>query len=344
MSFSVVLLAGGVGGAKMAEGLLHSVCEQHLTIIGNISDDQEIHGLWVSPDIDTLTYTLTDRIDTEKGWGLKDESNRTLDALQTLGADTWMYLGDQDFATHIYRTHLRKQGKRPSEIAADIAKKFGLKVPLLLPTDDIVQTKLNTDLGWLDFQSYFVRHQCTPEIKEIVFAGADSAKATPEALSAIAKADLIVFAPSNPIVSIGAILAIQEIRQAIVASRAYKVAVSPIIAGKTVKGPADKMLRALDISCDSLGVAQCYQGLIDLLIIDRQDAELADSINALAIDTYLTNTLMDSRADKVRLAEELITVALCNAMQKNLTETLAETTAVAVPSDQQSLDAVRASI
>jgi LPPG:FO 2-phospho-L-lactate transferase len=306
MSLSILLLAGGVGGAKMAEGLLHSRHGESLAILGNISDDCEFHGLWVSPDIDTLTYTLTQRIDTQKGWGLKDETNRTLDALNTLGEDTWMYLGDQDFATHIYRTNQRKKGIRPSVIARDIATKFGLQTPLLLPTDDVVQTRVNTELGWLDFQSYFVRHQCQPNISEIVFSGAENAKATPEALAAIASADLIVFAPSNPIVSIGAILAVEEIKAAITESSAFKMAVSPIIAGKTVKGPADKMLKALDIRCDALGVAQCYQELIDMLVIDELDADLAESIEALGISTATTDTQMFDRKDKVRLGSFLV--------------------------------------
>ena len=306
MSPSILLLAGGVGGAKMAEGLLHSQYSNRFSILGNICDDQEIHGLWVSPDIDTITYTLTDRIDTQKGWGLKNETNRTLDALNTLGEDTWMYLGDQDFATHIYRTQLRKQGIRPSVIAKDIAQKFGLERPLLLPTDDIVQTRVNTDKGWLDFQSYFVRYQCQPQISEIIFKGAESAKPTTEALKAIAEADIIVLAPSNPIVSIGAILSIPGIREALIQSKAFKLAVSPIIGGKTVKGPADKMLQALDIPCNALGVAQCYQGLIDLLVIDDQDQTLSDKISALGMQVQCTDTLMSDRTDKVRLAEQLI--------------------------------------
>lgn len=306
MSLSVLLLAGGVGGAKMAEGLLHSKHSESLSILGNICDDQEIHGLWVSPDIDTVTYTLTDRIDTEKGWGLKDETNRTLDALNTLGEDTWMYLGDQDFATHIYRTQLRKQGIRPSVIARDIAQKLGLTTPLLLPTDDIVQTRVNSDRGWLDFQSYFVRYQCQPEITEIVFKGAQSAKPTSEALNAIASADIIILAPSNPIVSIGAILSIPGIHEALAQSSAYKMAVSPIIGGKTVKGPADKMLQAMNIPCSALGVAQYYQGLIDLIIIDQQDSDLREEIEALDIAVQCTDTMMRTREDKVRLAEQII--------------------------------------
>lgn len=316
MSQSILLLAGGVGGAKMAEGLLHSQYSNSLSILGNICDDQEIHGLWVSPDIDTITYTLSDRIDTQKGWGLKNETNRTLDALNTLGEDTWMYLGDQDFATHIYRTQLRKQGVRPSVIAQDIAQKFGLDTPLLLPTDDNVQTRVNTDKGWLDFQSYFVRYQCQPQISEIVFKGAESAKPTNEALKAIAEADIIMLAPSNPIVSIGAILSIPGIREALIQSKAFKLAVSPIIGGKTVKGPADKMLQALNIPCSALGVAQCYQGLIDLLVIDDQDQALSDAISALGMQVQCTDTMMRNRADKVRIAEQLVNY--CPALKSSV--------------------------
>ena len=303
---NILLLAGGVGGAKMAEGLLHSSVAKQFSILGNIGDDQEIHGLWVSPDIDTLTYTLTERIDREKGWGLKNESNRTLDTLNELGADTWMYLGDQDFATHIYRTEQRKKGIRPSVIAQYIAKQLGLDTPLLLPTDDIVQTRLNTDLGWLDFQSYFVRYQCQPNISEIIFAGAEQAQATPEALAAIAKADLIIFAPSNPIVSIGAILAIPAIKQAVANSRAYKIAVSPLIAGKTVKGPADKMLQAMNIPCNALGVAKQYKSLIDEIVIDQLDIDLSKQISDLGLQVSSCQTLMTKRKEKVALAEFIV--------------------------------------
>lgn len=302
---SVLLLAGGVGGAKMAEGLLYSQLRHEFSILGNIGDDQEIHGLWVSPDIDTLTYTLTDRIDRDKGWGLKNETNRTLDALQMLGADTWMYLGDLDFATHIYRTEQRKKGIRPSVIASNIARKMGLSIPLILPTDDNVQTRVNTNNGWLDFQSYFVRYQCQPTIKEITFHGAEQAQATPEALAAIAAADLIIFAPSNPIVSIGAILAVDDIRQAIIQSSAHKLAVSPIIAGKTIKGPADKMMTACGFRSDALGVAQCYQSLIDTLVIDELDRALAEDISDLGITPVVLNTLMKNRDDKAQLANHI---------------------------------------
>ncbi|WP_193075499.1 2-phospho-L-lactate transferase [Pseudomonas sp. FME51] len=305
----ITLLAGGVGGAKLAVGLA-SICEPgQLSIIGNIADDQEFHGLWVSPDIDTLTYTLAGRIDSDKGWGLADESNRVLDGLKRLGGDSWMYLGDQDMATHIMRTVLRKQGIRPSVIAQRIAESFGIQSNIVLPTDDRVQTRIRTPHGWLSFQEYFVREQCQPEILEIQLDGLERATVTAEALAAIREADLLVIAPSNPIVSIGPILAIPGLGQAFALSNALKVAVSPLIGGATVKGPADRMLSACGYSCNNLGIADCYADLIDGLIIDHQDRSEADGLKARGIDVMVTQTLMRDTADKTRLAGELLQFA-----------------------------------
>ena len=304
--YNITVLAGGVGGAKMAEGLAFSRYSEHLNIIGNVADDQQFHGLWVSPDIDTLTYTLADLIDRDKGWGLKDESNRTLDGLNRLGADTWMYLGDQDFATHIYRSEQRRKGVRPSTIASHIARHLGVQANIILPTDDCIQTRVKTDQGWLDFQSYFVRQACQPVISEFAIDGIEDATATEEALRAISDADLIVFAPSNPIVSIGAILAIPGIREALNHSAAYKIAVSPLINGQTVKGPADKMMVAAGYRCDQNGIADCYRGLIDALVIDESDRNAAGELidNGLAVLTI--PTLMTTRQHKIDLAESLV--------------------------------------
>ncbi|SDT15069.1 LPPG:FO 2-phospho-L-lactate transferase [Halopseudomonas litoralis] len=305
----ITLLAGGVGGAKLAVGLA-SICEPgQLSIIGNVADDQAFHGLWVSPDIDTLTYTLAGRIDSSKGWGLADESNRVLDGLKRLGCDSWMYLGDQDMATHIMRTHLRQQGVRPSLIAQRIAESFGVQSNIVLPTDDRVQTRIRTPQGWLSFQEYFVREQCQPEILEIQLDGLERATVTAEALAAIREADLLVIAPSNPIVSIGPILAIPGLGQAFALSNAIKIAVSPLIGGATVKGPADRMLSACGYSCNNLGIADCYADLIDGLIIDQQDQAEADALKARGIDVMVTHTLMRDTADKARLAGELLQFA-----------------------------------
>lgn len=305
----ITLLAGGVGGAKLAIGLA-AICEPgQLSIIGNVADDQEFHGLWVSPDIDTLTYTLAGRIDSNKGWGLADESNRVLNGLKHLGCDSWMYLGDQDMATHIMRTDLRKQGVRPSVIARQIAESFGVQSNILLPTDDRLQTRIRTAQGWLSFQEYFVREQCQPEILEIQLDGLERATVTPEALAAIREADLLIIAPSNPIVSIGPILAVPGLVQAFALSNAVKIAVSPLISGATIKGPADRMLSASGYACNNLGIADCYTGLIDGLIIDRQDHADIQALEERGINVMATNTLMLNNADKARLADELLQFA-----------------------------------
>lgn len=302
----VTLLAGGVGGAKMAEGLAGLCAADELTIVGNVADDQEFHGLWVSPDIDTLTYSLAGLIDRQKGWGLAQESSRTLDALQRLGCDTWMYLGDQDFATHIYRTEQRRRGVRPTLIAEAIAQALGVRARIVLPTDDRLQTKVHTSEGWLSFQEYFVRWRCEPEVLDVSFAGQDQARPTPEALKAIRDADLLVIAPSNPIVSIASILALPELRQAFVDAKAYKLAVSPLLGGRPVKGPADRMLLAAGYSCDNFGVAQSYSGLIDALVIDAQDDADADALREQRLNVLVTDTLMSNDSDKKRLADDLL--------------------------------------
>jgi LPPG:FO 2-phospho-L-lactate transferase len=305
----VTLLAGGVGGAKMAEGLaaLEGV---ELTIIGNIADDEQFHGLWVSPDIDTVTYTLAGMIDRSQGWGVADEGLRALGVLETLGEHTWMTLGDKDLGLHIYRTMRRAEGDRPSDIARHIAKAFGVVPTIVLPTDDWMQTRLVTDIGPLSFQEYFVREQCKPEVLEIWFEGVEFAKPTPEALEALESADLIVLAPSNPLVSIDPILAIPGMHDAVVEAPAPVIAVSPLIAGKTVKGPAARMMASLGLDASALGVARHYQGLVDSLVIDSQDADLQPAIEALGMEVSTTDILMPTQERKRELAAYLLEVAL----------------------------------
>lgn len=309
MTPRITLLAGGVGGAKLAEGLA-SVCpHDSLSVIGNVGDDQEFHGLWVSPDIDTLTYSLADLIDRQQGWGLTDESHRVLAGLKRLGCDTWMLLGDQDMATHIFRTQQRRQGVRPSVIASRIAASLGVGVNLLLPTDDTLQTRLKTNQGWLGFQEYFVRERCRPEVHEVRFEGASEARPTREALTAIEQADIVVIAPSNPVVSIAPILAVPGIRRALETTRATRVALSPLIGGRTVKGPADHMLTAMGYSCSSLGIAESYAGLIDGLAIDTGDAADRPDLEAKGLQVLTTGTLMQNRDDKAEVAKRLLDFA-----------------------------------
>jgi LPPG:FO 2-phospho-L-lactate transferase len=316
-SMKVVLLCGGVGGSKMAEGLYHSSLGDNLSVVGNVADDQEFHGLWVSPDIDTLTYTLADIIDSEKGWGLGNETDNTLNALNRLGCDTWMYLGDQDFATHIYRTQQRTLGIRPTEIASTIAKRLGVKANIVLPTDQVIQNRVRTAQGWQGFQNYFVKNGCREQILEMDLIGIEQAHATAEVLTTIAQADLIIIAPSNPIVSISPILAIAGIKEALQKSSAPVIAVSPIINGKAIRGPADHMMNAAGYSADVIGVAQCYQGVIDGIVIDNADQHLTAQLEQKNLQVMVTNTLMSNRESKIDLA---------NAIVKHMTQvfTLAE--------------------
>tara|TARA_R110000744_G_scaffold203536_3_gene322441 strand:- start:18388 stop:19371 length:984 start_codon:yes stop_codon:yes gene_type:complete len=305
-AMKVVLLCGGVGGSKMAEGLYHSSYSGKLSIVGNVADDQEFHGLWVSPDIDTLTYTLADVIDSQKGWGLRNETDNTLNALNRLGCDTWMYLGDQDFATHIYRTQQRTIGVRPTEIASTIAKKLGVKANIVLPTDQVIQNRVRTAQGWQDFQSYFVKNGCQDEILELDLMGIEQAYATTEVLTTIANADLIIIAPSNPIVSISPILAIPGIKDALQKASAPIIAVSPIINGKTVRGPADQMMNVAGFSADVMGVAECYQGIIDGIVIDKNDQHLKSQLTQRNLQVMVTDTLMVDRKSKVELADAVV--------------------------------------
>ncbi|HET7314997.1 2-phospho-L-lactate transferase [Salinisphaera sp.] len=306
----ITLLAGGVGGAKMAEGLAASRYGRALTVIGNIGDDHEFHGLHVSPDIDTMIYSLAGLVDRDQGWGLAGETYRTLDRLALLGAETWMKLGDLDFATHIRRSKLLRAGHRLTEIVAILARHCGVETPIRLPTDDPVRTKLKTEIGWLDFQEYFVRERCRPTVYDIAFAGAENAVPTPEALSAIADADLILVAPSNPLVSIGPMLAVPSFEDALRASSAVKLAISPLIGGRTVKGPADRMLEAQGYRPDPIGLADFYGDLVDGFVIDRVDGGLAGTLRDKGFDIIEDDILMRDADDKRRLAESTVAHAL----------------------------------
>ena len=303
----VTLLAGGVGGAKLAEGLAE-IHEVSLTVIGNVADDEEFHGLWVSPDIDTMLYTLSGRVNRDQGWGLADESNRALEMLNCLGVNTWMFLGDRDFGLHIYRTERLRNGDRPSDIVADISSQFGLNTKIVLPTDSRVQTRVLTDSGWLSFQEYFVRERCQPEVLELSYNGLESSKITPEAEQALMETELIVIAPSNPLVSILPILKIPGFHTVLQKATAPILAVSPLIAGKALKGPADRMLTSLNYRADAVGVAHFYENIAAHFLMDSNDVELSDEVSKLGMKPYTADILMPDLAGKVRVAHEILEI------------------------------------
>lgn len=305
---NITLIAGGVGGAKLAEGF-DAINEINLSVIGNIADDDTFHGLWVSPDIDTLTYSLAKIINRDQGWGLRNETFNSLTMLSKLNQETWMTLGDKDFGLHIYRTMRRQKGDSPSEIANDISKFFGLKTKIILPTNDIIKTKLLTENGWLNFQQYFVREKCVPKISKIKFDGIENAVPTKESISSLKNADLIVLAPSNPLVSLGPIIDIPLIRETIINAKAPKVAVSPFIGNKTVKGPANKMMEELGENPNAVGFAQRFSDIIDLLFIDKSDNHLDKEIKSIIKKTFFTNILMKDQNDKLNLSKKILEVS-----------------------------------
>lgn len=305
MSAAVTLIAGGVGGAKLAEGLAH-LDEVDLTVIGNVADDDEFHGLWVSPDIDTMLYTLSDRIDRTQGWGVADDGLRALDVLRGLGQDTWMTLGDRDLGLHIYRTMRLRSGHSRQAITDDIARAFDAPARIVLPTEDVVQTRVRTENGWLSFQEYFVREQCRPTVLELDYAGMASARANQAALDALDAADVIVIAPSNPLLSIAPILGVPGLRAAVRRAKAPKIAVSPLIGGKALKGPADRLMTSLGFAPTVRGIAGVYADIADVLVIAAADAGEAEGVRAPGVDLVTEDILMRNRADKIRLAQSLL--------------------------------------
>lgn len=308
---NIVLLAGGVGGAKMAEGLAASA-GRDLSIIVNTGDDLELHGLAVWPDHDTVAYTLAGLDDEVRGWGLRDESWTVMDRLETLGSQEWFRLGDQDLATHLWRTDRLRAGGRPTEVALELGAAMGIEARILLMSDQPVRTEVLTDEGWLEFQEYFVHRHQEPTVRQVRFRGAEAAETTTEVLGAIAHAGVIVVAPSNPIVSIDPILAVGGIRGALDEARARGVpvvAVSGIVGGKALKGPADRMLASLGEEASALGVARHDRSLITHFVLDRIDADLEPEIRGLGVETLVVDTIMTDDAARARLADAVVRFA-----------------------------------
>lgn len=301
----IVLIAGGVGGAKLAEGL-NSIKDINLAIIGNIADDDEFHGLRVSPDIDTLTYTLSGMVNRKQGWGVKNDNYKTLSMLNKLGEETWMSLGDLDFGLHIYRQHRLLKDHRPTVIANEIAKKLGVRADIILPTDDKIRTEVQTKSGWISFQEYFVKKRCSPKIIKLKYTGIKSAKITKEAKKALFNAELIIIAPSNPLVSIKPILEIPGFKSIIRKNNKRVIAVSPLIQGKAVKGPATKMLEQLGFKPNSFSCMQMYNDICKTFILDMSDIGLEKQFISLNQKPFFTDTLMTNLADKRRLAKFII--------------------------------------
>ena len=304
-----IALAGGVGGAKLALGMSKVLPPSQLTIVVNTGDDEEFHGLHVSPDVDTVMYTLAGLSNHETGWGITGETFRALERLNAYGADTWFNLGDKDFATHIRRTDLLRQGFSLSEVTESLRTALGIAHPIVPMSDDPVRTMLTTDIGELAMQTWFVKHRCEPAVSLIRFDGAEWAQPAPEFARALNDCDALVFCPSNPFVSVAPILAVPGVRAAIENFKGLRVAVSPIVGGQAIKGPAAKMMGELGIESSCVGVAAQYKNLCDVFVLDDVDGDRAGDIEALGMRAAVTNTMMLNDADKVRLAEYICELA-----------------------------------
>jgi LPPG:FO 2-phospho-L-lactate transferase len=302
----ITALAGGVGAARFLTGLVRLVKGEDLSIIVNTGDDIELFGLHISPDVDIVTYTLAGAVDEEKGWGINGDTFRCLEALRKLNCEAWFNLGDKDLATHLFRTVLLKKGFKLSEITAQVSHAFGLDVTILPMTDDKVETRIVTESGSVHFQEYLVKRGAKDEVLGVEFLGAESAKPAVGVVEAIMDAELVVICPSNPVVSIGTILALKGVREALRCTCAKKVAVSPIIAGVPVKGPADKLLRGLGLEVSVYSVAKLYADFLDTFVLDTADATEKGRIENLGIEVKVTNTIMKSLEDKIELARTVL--------------------------------------
>ena len=306
LTVKVALLAGGTGGAKLAHGLQAVLPPGDLTVIVNVGDDAEHNGLLVCPDLDTVMYTLAGLANREQGWGVAGDTFTAMAQLERYGAETWFRIGDADLATHVRRAHLMAGGASLSDATAQLATSLGIPGGLVPATDDRVRTRLATDAGELDFQAYFVERRQRDEVRGVRFDGADAARPSPGALAALARSDLVVIGPSNPIVSIGTILAIPGMREAVVAAPGPRIGVSGIVAGKALRGPADRMLTSLGHESSALGVAQLYAGLVQRFVIDEADAGLAPAIEELGMAVSVLPTVMRDDEDRASLARALV--------------------------------------
>jgi LPPG:FO 2-phospho-L-lactate transferase len=302
----VVALAGGVGAARFLDGLTRVIAPERVFIIGNTADDAEIHGLHISPDLDTVTYTLAGLANPQHGWGIRGDSFRCLEALGLLGADTWFQLGDLDLATHLFRTARLRQGVRLAAVTAEITGALKVRSTLVPMSNERVRTRICTPSGELEFQTYFVKRRARDRVTAIRFEGVSEALPAPGLLDAIANAEAIVLCPSNPFISIGPILAIPGIREALRLRRDKVAAISPIVGGKALKGPAAKMMKSMQLRASAAEVAKLYVDFAGVFILDEADRKQAAQVEALGMRPAVTNTIMLGLREKKALARVVV--------------------------------------
>ena len=302
----ITALAGGVGAARFLTGLVRLVEGKDLSVIVNTGDDIELFGLHISPDVDIVTYTLAGSVDVEKGWGVRGDKFRCLEAIKKFGGEAWFNLGDRDLATHMFRTALLKNGFKLSEVTTQISHALGLDVAILPMTDDKFETRILTGSGSVHFQEYLVKRGAEDEVLGVEFVGVEKAKPAAGVVESIMESQLVVICPSNPIVSIGTILAVKGVRDALRFTNAKRVAISPIVAGVPIKGPADKLLCGLDLEVSAYSVAKLYSDFLDTFILDTADSAEKGRIEKFGVKVKVANTIMKSLEDKIELARTVL--------------------------------------
>ena len=313
----IVVLTGGTGGAKFIDGLRRVLPAEELTIIVNTGDDHVWWGLYVSPDIDSIVYVLSDRLSSERGWGVRADTFHCLHAMKELGEEAWFSVGDRDLAMHLLRTQLLSQGQTLSAATAYLAKKFGLRSRILPMSDMRVETRIDTPAGDLSFEEYFVKRWYQDPVNAVRFAGASEAEPAPGVVEAITSAQAVLIAPSNPVTSVGPILAVPGIREALRATRARVVAVSPIIGNAAVAGPAANLMMSQGLQVSIAGVAKAYEDFLDILIADDSDAAAAQSLTSNRLQVHCTNILMRNTEDKTRIARAALAPCLSETMNES---------------------------
>lgn len=304
----LVVLTGGTGGAKLVQGLSLEVDPEELVVVCNTADDFVLHGLHISPDLDTITYTLAGLSDASRGWGIKNDTFVVLEWLERYGGESWFKLGDRDLATHITRSRLLREGFKLAEITERIRRALKIKATIIPMSDDSIETRVVTPEGEISFQEYFVKRRWADEVKRVSFSGVKKSRPAPGVLDAIRKAAAVIVCPSNPVTSIGPILSVPGIKRALEASQAPKVAISPIIQGAAVSGPADKLMAAMGYEATAFGVAKAYADFLDIMMVAPEDRDLHGRIKALGVKTVVSPIRMDSLADKRRVAREVLAI------------------------------------
>lgn len=305
----ITLLCGGVGGSKLALGLYSTLPPDSLTVIGNTGDDLEVLGLHVSPDLDTIMYTLAGLANPATGWGLVDDTFRALDMLHRYGHDPWFRLGDRDLATHIWRTYRLRCGARLTDVTLEMTRSLSLSARVLPMCDERVATRVHTSAGTLDFQEYFVQRGYADDPLAVHHVGSERSSITGEVRAALSSADAIILAPSNPVVSVGPILAVPGVRELIASTTVPRVAVSPIVGHDAVAGPAGRLMRAKGFDVSASGVAMMYRDIVDVLVVDTQDADCVPEIEDLGIRAYITDTIMCDPESRRQLARHVLEAA-----------------------------------